>query len=564
MSQLSLIANAKDNIDIHITPIKDGTEINEATIFELIANSEFQDLKVSKANIKNAIAELTDVLNLLEDNQTGQEITYQILERVDANIIITIDQDEMGATAKVSASQGGKNLTAKDILKAAQDVGVKKGFSKDELIKLAHLAANEKPPNSVTLQIATGKLAINGKDAIVKPLVESAQSRVLRPKKRDDGSVDMRDLGDIICVKIGDPLAEKIPLTAGKEGYTVTANALIPEPGNDVELTPGDGTAISSKNENILISKKVGLPKFIPNGMEVDEVYKIKNVNIASGNINFTGSVFIDGDVNEGMKVIASGDVTVGGFVESATIEAGGDITIAGGIIGHKHDIEKNKITDVNMSVNVKAKGNIFAKYCQYAHIHCGGNIRIENQLLHSIIDVRGNLKVGTEEKANGKLIGGMINAGKYVTAGIIGAKAGSHTIISFNQKIDKIKEQLNNIDEKIQLDNDKTDELKLVLEKLKISLQKEKNEKTSDMFKKVKFNYQFHIKSMGELLLEKEEVENTLLGYKESVFIEAKEKLHHGVKLIVGNFHDMTRKEYGPAKIFYKEREVHIEPTIH
>ena len=66
----------------------------------------------------------------------------------------------------------------------------------------------------------------------------------------------MRDLGDIICVKVGDPLAEKIPLTLGENGYTVTATPLIAEPGNDIALVPGDGTEISPTNKNVLISQK--------------------------------------------------------------------------------------------------------------------------------------------------------------------------------------------------------------------------------------------------------------------------------------------------------------------
>ena len=315
MTQFSLIANVKNNIDLHLVPIKGGDTITEATIHELIAESEYAKLQPNTANIKNAIAELNDVLKPLQENQTGREITYQVLERIDATITISIDPDEMGATAEITAAKGGKHLSAKAILEAAQSVGVKKGFSKEELVKLAQLAAKAESLSIVTLQIATGKLAINGKDAIVKPLVESAQSRILRPKKREDGSVDMRDLGDIVCVKVGDPLAKKIPLTSGEKGYTVTATPLIPEPGNDVSLISGDGTAISSKNENVLVSKKVGLPKIIPNGMEVDEIYKIKDVSVATGNVNFTGSVLIEGDVNEGMKVIASGDVTIGGFV---------------------------------------------------------------------------------------------------------------------------------------------------------------------------------------------------------------------------------------------------------
>lgn len=560
MTQIKLIANAKNDIDLHIVPIKDEIEITEEYILDLISESEYSKLRVNTNNIKNALAELNDVLKPLQENQTGREIIYPVLERIDASISIIIDDDEMSAKANIIPAQGGKHLSAKAILTAAQEAGVKKGFSKDELVKLAHLAAKEEPNNIVTQQIATGKLPINGKDAIIEPLVESAQSRILRPKKREDGSVDMRDLGDIICVKIGEPIVKKSPLTQGKQGYTVTGKPLETEPGNDVILISGDGTAFSKTNENILIAQKVGLPKLIPNGMEVDEIYQIKNVTVASGHINFTGSVLIEGDVNEGMKVIASGDITIGGFVESAMIEAGGDITISGGIIGRKHDIEQTKITDVNMSVSVNAKGNLYAKYCQYAQINCGKDIRIENQLLHSLITVNGSLKVGTEDKSNGTLIGGFIKAKNHVSAGIVGATSGSKTIVSFEHNVIELKELLNDIEARINVDNDKMTELKAASDKIK-ELPKSKG--NNEMLTKVISTYQFHAKRMAETLLEKEEQEKAIQSYMESVYIEATEKLYHGVQLIVGDFNDRSRREYGPSRMVYKERKIHIEPLV-
>jgi len=560
MTQLNLIANAQNNIDLHLTPIKGEDVITEAGIFKLISESEYSHLYINTANVKNAVAELNEILKPLQDKQTGREISYQILERIDATISITIDSDEMGATAEITAAQGGKHLSAKAILTSAQKAGVKKGFSKEELIKLAQLAAKEKPNNHVTLQIASGKLAVNGKDAEIKPLVESAQSRILRPKKREDGSVDMRDLGDIICVTVGEPIAKKVPLTEGKQGYTVTATLLPPEPGNDIPLVSGEGTAISPSNQNILLSEKVGLPKVIANGMAVDEIYKIKNVTVATGNINFTGSVIIDGDVNDGMKVIASGDVTVGGFVESATIEAGGDVTISGGIIGKKHDIEKTKVTDVAMSVSINAKGNIYAKYCQYAEISCSKDVRIENQLLHSILNIQGGLKVGTEEKSNGKLIGGYIKAGTFVSAGIVGATAGSNTVIHFEHEMIKFKELMEDIEERYKFDSEKTTELKAATNKLR-KLPKDKV--NPEILAKVISTYQFHAKRMGELLLEKEALEQSTLEYMENVYIEATEKLHHGVQLIIDNFNDRTRREYGPSRMVYNERKIHINPLV-
>lgn len=560
MTKASLVCNKSNNIDLILEPTKGGNSVSSLSINELVKASEFKHLKLNENNIKNAIAELNDVLKDLSEKQTGRQIIYEVLERVDASIQIKVDDDEMTATAEIISAQGGKHLTPKAILNAAQEVGVKKGFSKERLIKLAQLAAKELPNNQINMQIAIGKPAINGKDAFIKPLVESAQARILRPKKLDDGSVDMRDLGDIVCVKVGDALAEKIPLTQGIIGYTVLASPLHPTPGNDVELEVGEGTSISPGNKNLLISNKVGLPKVIDNGMEVDEVYKVKEVNVATGNIIFTGSVIIDGDVTEGMKVVASGDITVGGFVESATLQSGGDITISGGIIGRKHDVEKTAITDVAMSVNIKAKGNIFAKYGQYSQITCGQDVRIENQLLHSIMDIKGRLWIGKVEQANGKLIGGYSKVGTSVHAGIIGATAGSNTIINFEHKILSFKESINQIDELLKTESDKTNELKAAINKLK-NLPKEKAK--PELLAKIIPTYQHHAKELGETLNSKTSAEQELQSYMASIYIEATDKLYHGVEMIVGDFNDRSRREYGPSKMIYCERKIIIQPIV-
>jgi uncharacterized protein (DUF342 family) len=559
VTQASLVANKKNNIDLVLQPVKDDSQITEASIHEIIENSEYKNLYVDNGNIKNAIAELNSVLKPLQANKSGREISYQILERRDATISISIDKDEMSASAEISTALGGKHLTAKAILNSAQQSGVTKGFTKEQLLKLAHQAAKEPAGSIVNGEIAHGKDAINGKDSKIKWLVQSAQDRILRPKAREDGSVDMRDLGDIICVKIGDPLAKKIMLTQGVNGFTVTGAPLEPVPGEDITLQAGEGTTISPKNDQILISTLVGLPRIIDNGMEVDGVYRIKNVDISTGHIKFEGSVIIDGDICEGMKVTATGDITIGGFVESATLEAGGDITIGSGIIGRKQDIEELSIDDIKMSVCIRAKGKVFAKYCQYAEISCH-SLRIENQMMHSIIDVEEILWLGSDEKASGKLIAGYIKAGKSVHAGIVGATAGSTTIINFSKKVNLIKEHLEDIEARFKIDSDKSTDLQVAVNKLK----KLPTDKVNpEMLSKLISTYKYHTHRMGEILNEKEVFEEKLQAYMTSVFVEATEKLYHSVQVIVGDFQDKTRREYGPTKVNYKERKIHFNPIV-
>ena len=559
MTKASLVNNDKNNIDLVLSPVKTKTELTEADIHELVENSGYSNLYVVNGNIKNAIAELKSVLKPLQENHTGREIKYQILERRDAIFAIEIDSDNMSATAEITTALGGKHLNAKEILDAAQAAHVCKGFSKDALVKLAERASKEPAGSIVKGEIAHGKLPIDGKDAYIKNLVESAQDRILRPKEREDGSVDMRDLGDILCVKIGDPLAKKIPLTDGIPGYTVTGEILESTPGNDIEIRVGDGTVLSKKNDSVLVSTLVGLPRIIENGMEIDSVYHLKNVDVSTGHVKFKGSVIIDGNVGEGMKVIATGDISIGGFVESATLDAGRDITIGSGIIGKKQEMEALDVNKVSMSVNIKAGGNIYAKYSQYADISCD-SLRIENQMMHNIVKVEKTLWVGSKDRANGKLIAGYVSAGESVRAGIVGATAGSFTVITFTDKLNDYLDRIADIDLAIKSESDQSSELRVAANKLK-SLPKDKAK--PEMLAKVVSTYKYHVSKMSNLLFEKESLEEILHEYMNSVYVEANEKVYHGVQVIIGEFQDRTRREYGPSRFKYKERKVHIDPII-
>jgi uncharacterized protein (DUF342 family) len=179
---------------------------------------------------------------------------------------------------------------------------------------------------------------------------------------------------------------------------------------------------------------------------------------------------------------------------------------------------------------------------------------------MHNIVNVTKTLWLGSEDKANGKLIAGHIRVGESVRAGTVGATAGSLTIISFEDKINEFLKQMADLDLAIKSESDKAAELKLAAEKLK-KLPKEKAK--PEMLAKVMSTYQYHAKNMGQLLFDKESIETTLQEYMTSVYVEANEKVYHGVQVHIGEFHEKTRREYGPSKIAYKERKIHIDPIV-
>ena len=82
----------------------------------------------------------------------------------------------------------------------------------------------------------------------------------------------------------------------------------------------------------------VGVPVALARGVRVDDVLCYDFVDATTGHIRFEGSVIVSGDVKDAMQIVATGDITVLGFVESATLQSDNEITVVKGVIGRKRD----------------------------------------------------------------------------------------------------------------------------------------------------------------------------------------------------------------------------------
>jgi hypothetical protein len=163
--------------------------------------------------------------------------------------------------------------------------------------------------------------------------------------------------------------------------------------------------------------------------------------------------------------------------------------------------------------------------------------------------------------KANGKLIGGHINATESIHAGIIGATAGSHTIIEFRETIENYKQKIQTLDENIKIQQAKADELRLAENKLKKVPKAQRNE---DLLKKIHNTYVHHTNELVSLTEEKHQIEIQMQLYMEEVFVEGTEKVYHGVQMKIGDYIERTKRVYGPVRLRYFERKVLIDPIIH
>ena len=162
---------------------------------------------------------------------------------------------------------------------------------------------------------------------------------------------------------------------------------------------------------------------------------------MSTGNIRYDGSVIVNGDVAEKMKVICSGDVTINGFVESAHIEAGGDIIITQGAMGKVDDKQ------TEYSTTLEADGSIHLAHGQGLRIRAKGNVTVGKQLAYSDIVTGGSITVGQIDKPNGNLFACKIICEQSVKAGTLGAVSGSQLSIDFSGGYNQIIDFQSNID---------------------------------------------------------------------------------------------------------------------
>lgn len=147
--------------------------------------------------------------------------------------------------------------------------------------------------------------------------------------------------------------------------------------------------------------------------LSVDRIFEVQgDVGLETGDISHEGAVLVHGDILQGSRLEAVGDIEVMGTIEGAQVQTGGALHVHGGITGNEH-------------TRIVAAGGIQARYILDAHILAGGDVTVESEVVHSVVSTRGAVYV-----PNGRLVGGEINALGGVDAGQVGSPASVPTIV--------------------------------------------------------------------------------------------------------------------------------------
>jgi uncharacterized protein (DUF342 family) len=537
-------------VELNITPSLVEKDIEAAALHQLIQKSPFKDFFIFDENVVEAINSYKSAVK----SNSSTLIEHRIGERRDTQIKCRIVEDQLSAYMTLITRYEGKYPTVQSLTKELHLLGIKRGISKKRLTRLIQQCAQAQPGETFEDLISKGLPPRAGKSSRLKPLVLNVLDRILKPQSVDSARVDMRNLGAIISVQKGAEILRRMPPTEGRKGYTVGGDVISAKSGEWIKFIPGDGTVLSDGDENLLLSDISGMPKFKDEKMWVDSIFSCKGVNVGSGNVNYDGSVFVSGDVTEKMEIYATGDVTINGFVDSASIHADGDIIITEGAMGKVNN------SGVEYSTNLMSKGNVYVQHGQGLDINCNGNVTVGRQLAYSRINCRGKVTIGSIDKPNGNIFACTIKCQNEVIAGTLGAVSGSNLTIDFSDGFNTLLERKDSLDEllkQIKQNNVRH------LERINII-----NSKSipQDMQTRVDEANQL-FKNESQLLewleIKAEEMQKSKEDYQTDIKLIGNKRIYPGVVVKLNNRTWRAEREYDKAKICFHGHQWHFEPLI-
>lgn len=366
----------------------------------------------------------------LQESGSGMPgLEVQKPESKDAEVEIAIAEDKMSASILVSRPVGGgKDITLQEIRDAMDQVGIEYGVDED---KLKDIVENELYDQ--VFQFAEGTPPVDGKNGHIKDYFP--RHKEVRFASKENDSIDFKSTNYIHNVKAGELVCELTPPEPPQDGVDIFGNTVYGKPGIMPQIPQGKNVVFNEEKDKLLTACEGNL-SFRSGRFHVEKILDISgNVDNSVGNIDFTGSVSVKGDVLEGFTVKAKGDITVMGIVEGATLIAGGSITLYKGMRGMKSGI-------------LEADGDITAKFLEDSRIYAKGNIQAE-YIINSEVSCGNNLNLNGRRAA---FIGGVCSVYNQMNVKTVGAMSQITTLVTLGvtpqllEEVETLKKQIADI----------------------------------------------------------------------------------------------------------------------
>lgn len=454
------------------------------------------------------------------------------LEPVDAIVNVFISDDNLKASVKILPPEnGGQSPNIQSLRAALEEKGVVYGI---DVMKLLSICKDPKYDEEII--VAQGVEPVDGVDGSYE--VNFDTTRDLKPKEREDGTVDFHDLGIVENVEKGQIICNLTPPTEGKDGISVTGKKILARDGKPVIHLCGENVELN-KDETAIIAKVSGRAEYTYGKINVYEILVIKgNVDTSTGNIKFAGNVIIMGRVRSGYLVEAAGNIDVRGGVNSATLISGGNMILECGVTGSKLESQGDIHSRFIESTEVYARGDIKTDYIMNSYIKCGKTLQTTGRI--------------------SKIVGGTYLVGGNIEANIIGSTAEVKTYLELGtdplmiERRGELEKEIPSWEEKIK----GLKSLISILEPLETANQLRLDRKR--MLENARYSYRHISKALEEGKKELEKI-NEVINSRELGRIICRETIYPGTMVKIGLDQIKINRPLTGRTFYYSEKGIGV-----
>lgn len=396
--------------------VKEIDDVKSSTLKKILKYMEENKIKdTSIEAIEEALFKLNEAVKIAEFDKEYYIDSVPIIEVF----------NNMEATLKITKPNKGRETTLESILKLAEEKGIVFGLRK----KAIQTMLSEKIYDRKVI-LAKGKDVKHGTDATIKYTFQKTSNIENTSSKstKDVKSIDFKELNLFQNVAVDEILAQKIPLTYGEDGIDIFGKTISAKVPKDIQIIPGRNTYLTD-DEMYLKSQIDG--QLIQKGksLSVEPLLTIPgNVDYATGNIDFLGSVIVKGNVISGFSIKSGEDIYIEGLVEDCELTAEGSIMVNNGILGNEEFLH-----------TIYAKEGIKAQFIQHMKIKTNGSVEVNKHILHSTVEAGDKVIVTS---GTGKIIGGEIKAQKGIECNIAGGPFETPTKLILDVYSETVKEE--------------------------------------------------------------------------------------------------------------------------
>lgn len=379
------------------------------------ADGPMPEASVSPSSESNNVSE-PDAENAPDGKVSAESAPPAPLD-VDEMGQVLVSGDGMAAWLFLLPPSGnGKRLTAEDGQALLRDAHVTTGINQRILSD-----AFTNRPYFRLCPIALGTPPTEGQDGWTED--HFLRNFVRSIGNVDSGTVDYRAQSNVQAIAKDAVICDIHFAVEGTAGLRVDGAVVPPKPIKPAVVPAGSSTALSEDGTKLTATID-GFLEFKGGLFNVKNLLNVNSdVDYSTGNIDFHGDVSIHGDVRELFSVKATGNITINGLVEAATVEAGGDVVISNGVSGNNQAVIRGThIRAKHLESCTVYAESLESDYILTSRVFCSDSI----------------LATGSR----GVIIGGQVVAANHIKASCIGTQSGRATEITLGVQ-PKIREEL-------------------------------------------------------------------------------------------------------------------------